>query len=157
MLQPTENQKCFICAAAKPTRRPMEEDAELKLITQRKLARMKRMAATTTTTTTSAKPQKAEKTDRRVGAEVLVDRGDEVLEAAYSYYPNETDHIVKELSRLIREGKFNERISGGELYSLFRNLGLRFKLNTSMKVEEKGRLIDIGEKFRLKREGEEKA
>src|SRR2546428_7558838 len=78
---PAENQKCFICAAAKPTRRPMEEDAELKLITQRKLARMKRMAATTTTTTTSAKPQKAEKTDRRVVAEVLVDRGDEVLEA----------------------------------------------------------------------------
>jgi len=130
----------------------MEEDAELKLITQRKLAQMKRMAATT-----SAKPQKAEKTDRQVVAEMLVDRGDEVLEAAYSYYPNETDHIVKELSRLIREGKFNERISGGELYSLFRNLGLRFKLNTSMKVEEKGRLIDIGEKFRLKREGEEKA
>ena len=130
----------------------MEEDAELKLITQRKLAQMKRMAATT-----SAKPQKAEKTDRQVVAEMLVDRGDEVLEAAYSYYPNETDHIVKELSRLIREGKFNERISGGELYSLFRNLGLRFKFNTSMKVEEKGRLIDIGEKFRLKREGEEKA
>ena len=133
----------------------MEEDAELRLITQRKLAQLKKMAAATTTT--SAKPQKAEKTDRQVVAEMLVDRGDEVLEAAYSYYPNETDHIVRELSRLIREGKFNERISGGELYSLFRNLGLRFKLNTSMKVEEKGRLIDIGEKFRLKREGEEKA
>jgi len=130
----------------------MEEDTELKLITQRKLAQMKRMAATT-----SAKPQKAEKTDRQVVAKMLVDRGDEVLEAAYSYYPNETDRIVRELSRLIREGKFNEKISGGELYSLFRNLGLRFKLNTSMKVEEKGRLIDIGEKFRLKREGEEKA
>ncbi|TLX97039.1 MAG: hypothetical protein E6K96_04465 [Thaumarchaeota archaeon] len=131
----------------------MEEDAELKLITQRKLAQMKRMAATTT----SAKTQKVEKTGRQVVTEMLIDRGDEVLEAAYSYYPNETDHIVKELSRLIREGKFNEKISGGELYSLFRNLGLRFKLNTSMKVEEKGRLIDIGEKFRLRREGEEKA
>ena len=130
----------------------MEEDTELKLITQRKLAQMKRMAATT-----SAKPQKAEKTDRQVVAKMLVDRGDEVLEVAYSYYPNETDRIVRELSRLIREGKFNEKISGGDLYSLFRNLGLRFKLNTSMKVEEKGRLIDIGEKFRLKREGEEKA
>src|SRR5207247_11420365 len=130
------------------------EDTELKLSTQRKLAQMKRMAAATTTT--SAKPQKAEKTDRQVVAKMLVDRGDEVLQAAYSYYPNETDRIVRELSRLIREGKFNEKISGGELYSLFRNLGLRFKLNTSMKVEEKGRLIDIGEKFRLKREGEEK-
>jgi len=129
----------------------MEEDAELRLITQRKLAQMKRMAATT-----SAKTQKVEKTDRAVVDEMLVDRGDEVLEAAYSYYPTQTDNIVRELARLIRDGKFNEKISGGELYSLFRNLGLRFKLNTSMKVEEKGKLIDIGEKFRLKREGEEK-
>ena len=129
----------------------MEEDAELRLITQRKLAQMKRMAATT-----SAKTQKVEKTDRAVVDEMLVDRGDEVLEAAYSYYPTQTDNIVRELARLIRDGKFNEKISGGELYSLFRNLGLRFKLNTTMKVEEKGKLIDIGEKFRLKREGEEK-
>lgn len=129
----------------------MEEDAELKLITRRKLAQMKRMAATT-----SAKPQKVEKSNREVVEEKLVDRGDEVLEAAYSYYPTQTDNIVRELSRLIRDGKFNEKIPGGELYSLFRSLGLRFKLNTSMKVEEKGRLIDIGEKFRLKREGEEK-
>ncbi len=133
----------------------MEEDAELRLITQRKLAQMKKMAAATTTTT-SAKPQKVEKSDRQVVQQTLVDRGDEVLEAAYSYYPNQTANIVRELSRLIREGKFNERISGGELYSLFRNLGLRFRLNTSMKVEEKGRLIDIGEKFRLKKEGEER-
>ncbi len=132
----------------------MEEDAELRLITQRKLAQMKKMAAATTTT--SAKPQKVEKSDRQVVQQTLVDRGDEVLEAAYSYYPNQTANIVRELSRLIREGKFNERISGGELYSLFRNLGLRFRLNTSMKVEEKGRLIDIGEKFRLKKEGEER-
>ena len=130
----------------------MEEDVELRLITQRKLAQMKRMAATT-----SAKTQKVEKTDRAVVDEMLVDRGDEVLEAAYSYYPTQTDNIVRELARLIRDGKFNEKISGGELYSLFRNLGLRFKLNTTMKVEEKGKLIDIGEKFRLKREGEEKA
>ena len=127
----------------------MEEDPELRLITQRKLAQMKKMA-----TTTSTKPQKVEKTDRQVLQEMLVDRGDEVLEAAYSYYPTQTDHIVRELARLIREGKFNEKIPGGELYSLLRNLGLRFKLNTSMKVEEKGRLIDISEKFRLKKEEE---
>ena len=127
----------------------MEEDPELRLITQRKLAQMKKMAATTT-----AKPQRVEKTAREVVEEMLVDRGDEVLEAAYSYYPTQTDNIVRELARLIREGKLNEKIPGGELYSLLRNLGLRFKLNTSMKVEEKGRLIDISEKFRLKKEEE---
>ncbi len=127
----------------------MDEDAELKLITQRKLAQLKRRAATATAT---ANAQKVEKTDRQLVEDILVDRGDEVLEVAHSYYPKETAQIVTELARLIRGGKFKERISGGELYSLFRSLGLRFKLNTSMKVEEKGRLIDIGEKFRVSKE-----
>jgi len=121
----------------------LEDDAELKLITRRKLEQLRRMAA-------DAKTQKAEKTDREILSEILVDRGDEVLEIAYSYYPRETEQIVKQVARLVREGKFRERISGGELYSLFRSLGLRFKLNTSIKVEEKGRLVDIGEKLKLR-------
>ena len=135
----------------------MDEDAELKLITQRKLAELRKMAAATaaSTTTTTTKPQqKAERKDREVVEAMLVDRGDEVLEEAYAYYPKQTAQIVKELSKLIQSGKFAERISGGELYSLFRTLGLRFKLNTSIKVEEKGRFVDIGEKLRLR--GEEK-
>jgi DNA-binding TFAR19-related protein (PDSD5 family) len=129
----------------------MDEDTELKLITQRKLAQLKRRAATATATA-AANAQKVVKTDRELVEEILVDRGDEVLKVAYSYYQKETAQIVTELARLIRAGKFKERISGGELYSLFRSLGLRFKLNTSMKVEEKGRLIDIGEKFRVSKE-----
>jgi len=124
----------------------MDEDPELKIITQRKLAQLKKMMA-------SAKTQKAERTEREVVSELLIDRGDEVLEAAYAYYPSETAQVVKELSRIIKDGRFKERISGGELYSLFRNLGLRFKLQTSIKVEEKGRLVDLSEKLRLKREG----
>ncbi len=137
----------FIQVEGVPSRTIMEEDAELKLITHRKLAEMRKRAQ-------GAPPQKAGKTDREVVSEMLIDRGDEVLEAAYSYYPNETAQVVKELSRIIRDGRFTERISGGELYSLFRNLGLRFKLHTSIKVEEKGRLVDISEKLRLK-EGRE--
>lgn len=125
----------------------MDEDAELKIITQRKLAQLKKMMA-------GAKTQKVEKTDREVVSELLIDRGDEVLEAAYSFYPNETAQVVRELSRLVRDGRYTERISGGELYSLFRNLGLRFKLHTSIKVEEKGRLVDISEKLKLKEESE---
>ncbi len=133
----------FIQVEGVPARTIMEEDTELKLITHRKLAEMRKRAQ-------AATPQKVGKTDREVVSETLIDRGDEVLEAAYSYYPNETAQVVKELSRVIRDGTFTERISGGELYSLFRNLGLRFKLQTSIKVEEKGRLVDISEKLRLK-------
>jgi hypothetical protein len=45
-----------------------------------------------------------------------------------------------------------DKISGGDLYALFRSLGLRFNLNTTIKVEEKGKLVNLSEKLRMKRD-----
>lgn len=125
----------------------LEEDTELRLITQRKLAQMKKRAQ-------AVEPQKAEKSDPEVVRGMLFDRGDEVLDAAYAAFPRDTEAVVKELARLVRSGRLNEKVSGGELYSFFRNIGMRFSINTTIKVEEKGKLVDISEKFRGTREGE---
>ncbi len=133
-----------------PGRTKMEEDAELRLITSRKLAKMKKRAQ-------ALEPEKAgktEKSDREVLASVLFDRGDEVLETAYATHPADTEAVVGEIANLIRRGRLTGRISGGELYGLFRSLGMRFSLNTTMKVEEKGKLVDISERLRGKKEGE---
>jgi DNA-binding TFAR19-related protein (PDSD5 family) len=141
----------FIQAEGAPSGTVMEEDAELKLITQRKLAEMRKRAQ-------AVKPQKkgkAEKTDQEVVLGALFDRGDEVLETAYAAYPADTKAVVKEIASLVRSGRLTEKISGGELYSLLRSLGMRFSLSTTMKVEEKGRLVDISEKLRVKKEGEQ--
>jgi len=119
----------------------MEEDADLKLLERRKLEEMRRRLK-------AAPPvQKQEKTDRQVVEGVLYDRGDEVLDAAYSFYPNETERLVKELAVMIRDGRLTERIAGGELLSIFRQLGLRFRLKTSIKVMDQGKLVDLGEKL----------
>ena len=124
----------------------MEEDAELRLIERRKLEEMKRRMKA------AAPPPKAEKTDRQVVEGMLYDRGDEVLEAAYSYYPNETESLVKELAGLVRSGRFTGKVSGGELYSIMRQVGLRFNLKTSIKVEDKGRLVDLSEKLKSRKD-----
>jgi hypothetical protein len=84
---------------------------------------------------------------------MLYDRGEEVLEAAYGFYPRQTEAMVKELAGMIREGRLAERVSGGELYSIFRQLGLRFRLKTSIKVQDRGKLVDLSEKLSRK-EGE---
>jgi DNA-binding TFAR19-related protein (PDSD5 family) len=118
----------------------MEEDVELKLLEQRKLEAMRRRLK-------AAAPTKAEKTDREVVEEVLYDRGDEVLEAAYSFYPKETERLVDELAGMVRDGRFTDRIAGGELLSIFRQLGLRFRLKTSIKVQDRGKLVDLSEKL----------
>ncbi len=119
----------------------MEEDADLKLLEQRRLEALRRRIKA------AAPVQKTEKTDRQVVEGMLYDRGDEVLDAAYSFYPKETEQIVKELAVMIRGGRLAERVAGGELLSLFRQLGLRFRLKTSIKVMDQGKLVDLSEKL----------
>ena len=119
----------------------MEEDADLKLLERRKLEEMRRRMKA------AAPPPKQEKTNRQVVEGMLYDRGDEVLEAAYSFYPKETERLVKELAAMISAGRLSEKIAGGELYSIFRQLGLRFRLNTSIRVMDQGKLVDLSEKL----------
>ncbi len=118
----------------------MEEDADLKLLEQRKLEAMKRRLK-------AAAPPSKPKTDREVVEAMLYDRGDEVLDAAYSFYPGETERLVKELAEMIRAGRLTEKVAGGELLSIFRQLGLRFRLSTSIKVMDRGKLVDLSEKL----------
>ncbi len=124
----------------------MEEDTDLKLLEQRKLEAMRRRLRA------AAPPSKQEKTDRQVVEGMLYDRGDEVLDAAFSFYPNETERLVKEIATMIRDGRLKEKVSGGELFSIFRQLGLRFRLNTSIKVMDQGKLVDLSEKLGRKKE-----
>ena len=124
----------------------MEDDAEIKLIERRKLEEMRRRMKM------AAPPPKVEKTDRQVVEGMLYDRGGKVLEAAYSYYPKETESLVKELAAMVRSGKFTGKVSGGEFYSILRQVGLRFNLKTSIKVEDKGRLVDLSEKLKSRKD-----
>ena len=124
----------------------MEEDADIRLLERRKLEEMrKRMRA-------ASQPTKTEPTDREVVEGKLYDRGDEVLDAAYSFFPRETERVVNELATMIRAGRLKENIGGGELLSVFRQLGLRFSLKTSFKVQDKGKLVDLSEKLRQRKE-----
>ncbi len=122
-------------------RSDMEEDADLKLLEQRKLEEMRRRLKS------AAPVSKQQRTDRQVVEGMLYDRGDEVLDAAYSFYPGETERLVKEIAAMIRDGRLTEKIAGGELLSIFRQLGLRFRLKTSIRVMDQGKLVDLSEKL----------
>jgi len=119
----------------------MEEDVDLKLLERRKLEEMRRRMKA------AAPARKHEKTDREVVEGVLYDRGDEVLDAAYSFYPRETEKLVNEIAVMIKDGRLTEKIAGGELMSIFRQLGLRFRLKTSIRVMDQGKLVDLSEKL----------
>ncbi|MCS7138169.1 MAG: double-stranded DNA-binding protein, partial [Candidatus Caldarchaeum sp.] len=75
-------------------------------------------------------------------------RGEEVLQEALAQYPEQTKLIVEKLAELIKTGRINEPIDGGELYNLFRSLGLRVKLDTKMLYVKRGEAKDLRELFR---------
>jgi DNA-binding TFAR19-related protein (PDSD5 family) len=131
----------------------LDEDLELKMINARKMAELKRRAerasaGAAASPTTSAAPKPA-KSGKEIVLDALYDRGDEVLETAYQTYPRQTEVIVAQLARLLKQAGARERISGGELYALFRNLGLRFSLKTTIKVQDKGRFVDLKDKLKM--------
>ncbi len=72
-----------------------------------------------------------------------------LIEAAYQAYPRQTEIVVDQLARLLIQNGMSERISGGELYQLFRNLGLRFALKTTIKVQDKGKFVDLKDKLKM--------
>ena len=79
---------------------------------------------------------------------ILTGRGVEVLETARRYYPEETGLIEKNIANLIESGRLKGPISGEELYSFLRRVGLVFSMNVKIRVKEHGELKSLEEKFR---------
>ncbi|MDA4122988.1 MAG: hypothetical protein OK456_07410 [Thaumarchaeota archaeon] len=130
----------------------MEDDQELSQINAKKMAALKKRVQIATAAADLAKSQPVEKTSREVLSEFLYDRGDEVLETAYGYYPSQTEIVVDQLAGYLRKNPKTEKIRGGELYSIFRRVGMRFPLKTTIKIQERGKFIDLKDKFKLSKQ-----
>ncbi|HYZ59527.1 MAG TPA: hypothetical protein VE544_07700, partial [Nitrososphaeraceae archaeon] len=56
--------------------------------------------------------------------------------------------IIKRIADLIRLGEIQQRISGGELLALFRSIGMNVRINTTIKIEDHGKLVSFSEKLK---------
>ncbi len=125
----------------------MSEDPDIEMIKARKLREMKEKAAAMERTK-SGVPEKKDKPAKETVMAYLYDRGDEVLNAAYAQYPAQTEAIVAKVAELIKSGELKEKISGGELLSLFRSVGLRVRIDTSIRIEQDGKLVSFSDKLK---------
>jgi len=121
-----------------------EEDLELKRLQLRRLMKL----ATRARVEKPPEPERKEPTPLDILKSKLGDRGEEVLQAALDQFPEETMKIVEHLANLIKSGKVEASIDGGMLYTLFRRLGLRVKVETSIKYVKHGEAKDISELFK---------
>ena len=70
------------------------------------------------------------------------------METARRYYPNEVSQIEDSLAGMIESGRLKGPISGEELYSFLRRIGLVFNMDVKIRVKEHGELKTLEQKFR---------
>lgn len=123
------------------------DDPDIDIINARKLKELREKAAAMEKAKASQQQQQP-KSSRDIVSAYLYDRADKVLDLAYEQYPAQTEAIITRIARLILDGEITSRISGGELLTLFRSVGLNIRVNTTIKVEEDGKLISFSEKLK---------
>jgi hypothetical protein len=92
--------------------------------------------------------KKIVQTNRDVLIRKLGYRGQEVLESAERSYPKETAVIIDKIAEMIKKGILLGEISGGELLSLFRKIGMNVHVETKFAIKEHGRLISLSDKLK---------
>lgn len=124
-----------------------EEDPELAIIKARKMKQLKEKAALSEKIKES-KADVKKVDDKELLLKYLYDRGDEVLELAESQYPVQAKLVVNRIVELIKSGDIDSLISGGELLAIFRSVGLRIRVDTSIRIQEHGKFISMGDKLK---------
>jgi DNA-binding TFAR19-related protein (PDSD5 family) len=125
------------------------DDPDIDIINARKLRELREKAAAMEKAKASRQQQPSRpKSSREIVSAYLYDRADEILDLAYRQYPVQTEAIVARIASLILSGEITGRLSGGELLMLFRSVGLNIRVNTTIKVEDEGKLISFSEKLK---------
>jgi DNA-binding TFAR19-related protein (PDSD5 family) len=131
----------------------MEEDPDIEILKAKKMQEIiQRMMKQKKKDNIEKDIKKREPSEREILLSYLYDRGDEVLNLAESQFPSETRAIVSRIVELINSGEINRKISGGDLLSLFRTIGINVKINTTIKIEEHGKYMSFAEKLKQNKE-----
>ena len=130
-----------------------QEDPDIAIIKARKMRELRdKAAAFEKAKKREQQPTPQKENDREIISTYLYDRGEEVLKLAESQYPYQTKAILARIIELIKAGEISQRISGGELLALFRSIGLKIRVNTSIKIEDHGKLVSLSDKLKQQNE-----
>jgi len=133
-----------------------EEDSELEKLQAKRLAEMQRNLSSQKQTTTEESEKKETKSPREIVVDFLGYRGTEVLENAEAQFPKDTKSIVDQLSKLIESGELDEKLDGGQLLAVFRSVGLRVRMKTTINVEQDGKFVSLSEKLHSSKNNDNK-
>ena len=124
-----------------------EEDKELELLKAKRLLEMQKNISQRQKSGPKEAPI-ATSTPREIVVKQLGYRGLEVLENAEAQFPEETKIVIAKLAELIQAGEITEIIDGGKLLTLFRSLGIRVRVQTTINIEQDGKLVSWSDKLK---------
>ncbi len=122
--------------------------SEIELLRQKKALELRKKMLLSQEKPTPVPVAAPKLNSRAVVQKILTGRGIEVLETARRYYPKEVGIVEENLARLIESGRLRGPLSGEELYSFLRRIGITFSMNTKIRIKEHGELKTLEEKFR---------
>ena len=127
-------------------------DDELERIKQRRLEEMKRQMLLNQIKDTKESEPEPEKPREASNQEVLDamfgDRAWEVFNAAAYQYPRVIGQVEQILVDGIKTGKITDTIDGAILMGFFRQVGLPVRLNTQIRISDKGELKTLEQKMK---------
>lgn len=129
-----------------------EEDPDITIIKARKLKELQKQAATNEKFRAKKQQDSQPRTNKEILSSYLYDRGEEVLTLAESQFPIQTRAIVAKIVEIIKAGEISQKISGGELLALFRSVGMNIRVNTSIRIEDHGKLVSFADKLKYENE-----
>tara|TARA_B100001750_G_C15514830_1_gene606296 strand:- start:253 stop:633 length:381 start_codon:yes stop_codon:yes gene_type:complete len=126
----------------------MEKDKEIEMLKAKKLLALRKRVEKQKEIDENKNEQK---NDRELLMNRLVNRADEVFKIAETNYPRETVIITNRIMELVRSGAIKGNIDGGELLQIFRRLGLRIRLDSSIKIAKDGKVVSLTDKIKGKK------
>ncbi len=126
-----------------------EEDKELELLKAKRMLEMQKNISQRQRIDEVKPESKTPKTTPRdLVLKQLGYRGEEVLQNAESQFPTETKMVIEKLAELIQGGEINEIIDGGKLLTLFRSVGINVRIQTTISVEQDGKMVSWSDKLK---------
>src|SRR5215510_10538042 len=126
-----------------------KEENEIEFLKSRKRIELMEQAASVKKTKIIRQQQIAQrKTNREYLSKYLYDNGEDILDIAEAQFPIQTRRIVHQIVELIKSMEIKNRISGRELLALFRSVGVNVRINTTIQIEDHGKLVSLQDKLK---------
>jgi hypothetical protein len=130
-----------------------QEQKDIEFLKSRKRIELMEQAVSLKKTKIIRQQQIAQsKTDREYLSKYLYDQGEEFLDIAEAQFPIQTRTIVRKIVELIKSMEIKNRISGRDLLALFRSVGVNVRINTTIQIEDHGKIISLQDKLKQKYE-----